>query len=160
MMNVEQFQFTASPDRDRPGRRWNFVSDDAKNLIRGLMKFEASARATATYHRKISGMCGILRNWPLKKFPRNSYNSAKQQAPYNTILMDLYGVVESTKNICWFMKGSWRMTEWSHGKQGVWAGRLGRARARLGWRSTFQSPDSLGDIRYHPTSESSSFYQV
>lgn len=29
------------------GRRWNFVSDDAKNLIRGLMKFEASARATA-----------------------------------------------------------------------------------------------------------------
>ena len=70
MMNVEQFQFTASPDRDRPGRRWNFVSDDAKNLIRGLMKFEASARATATYHRKISGIVRNPAELTIEKIPQ------------------------------------------------------------------------------------------
>lgn len=30
------------------GKRWDFVSPDAKQLIRRLMKFEASSRATAT----------------------------------------------------------------------------------------------------------------
>jgi len=29
------------------GKRWSFVSDEAKSLIRGLMKFEASSRTTA-----------------------------------------------------------------------------------------------------------------
>ena len=34
--------------RQLPGKRWSFVSDEAKSLIRGLMKFEASSRSTVT----------------------------------------------------------------------------------------------------------------
>ena len=119
-------------NRDRPGRRWNFVSDDAKNLIRGLMKFEASARATATYHAKISGMCG----------------TAELTIEFSPEIR------QNNQHHIWILMVSWNRQKHILIYEGILendrmiprkAGRLGRARLiRLGWRSTdIKNPDSL-----------------
>lgn len=108
--------FTLFHDEPWPARKamelrlgWCQESDSRSHEIRSISSCYSNLPC------KISGMCGTAELLH-RIFPRNS---SKQPAPYTWWCRGI------DKNICWFMKGSWRMTEWSHGKQGVLAG--------LGW---------------------------
>ena len=106
---------------NRPGRRWNFVSDDAKNLIRGLMKFEASARATATWSSNI--YIYIIYIWDMPNLPQFTSRNVEMGIHYNfarEICLHSKRIFDARRLDKDLTGTGQRIIEWSHGEQGEW----------------------------------------